>query len=53
MLVDGDGDLPGATEALGDDHEVAGGEFDELGALLGEDLHLSSQEVARLLRFEL
>lgn len=46
VLVDGDDDVPGTAEALGEDDEVAGAELDAFGALDG-GLHLALEEVAR------
>lgn len=54
MLVDGQRDIPGAAETLGDGDEIAGTEID--GGLVGSlavGLHLPSQEVACLLRIKL
>lgn len=52
MLIDGDGDVPGAAEALGENDEIAGAELDGGGIRRGAldvGLHPALEEVARLL----
>lgn len=41
VLVDGYRDVPGATESLGDDYEIASAELDELRGAFGVGFHLS------------
>jgi len=53
VLVDGDDDVPGAAEALGEDDEVAGAELDALAGALHGGPHPALHEVARQRRVEL
>lgn len=43
MLIDGDGNIPSATESIGEDDKIAGAEFDEVGGAFGVGLHLPSE----------
>lgn len=49
MLIDSDGDVPGATESLGEDDEVSGAELHALGRTLHGGLYPALEKIACLL----